>query len=131
MPESVPIRVLSDRRASPDGGEHFHDYVAGQVYTGGSVPPMSASLAAEALREGWGEAIQDGANRKRSEAAPARPGSECLWCGALYTARKQAGGPARRFCCNACRAAFHRGARRWAARELEAGRLDIADLRNA
>ncbi len=55
MPESVPSRVLSDRRASPDGGEHFHNYVAGQVYAGGTVPPMSADLAAEALREGWGE----------------------------------------------------------------------------
>ncbi len=59
------------------------------------------------------------------------PDAACAWCEAPYTARTGRGGPAQRFCSDACRAAFHRGGRRWVARELEAGRLDIADLREA
>ncbi len=135
MSDDGRIRVIVDRRASPDGGEHFHNYVAGQVYAGGTVPPMSADLAAEALREGWGARCDAVPSGDRVDAPCVHPheapGPQCLWCGAPYTVRIGRGGPAQRFCSDACRAAFHRGARRWAASELEAGRLDIADLRNA
>ncbi len=72
MSESVPILVLSDRRASPDGGEHFHNYVAGQVYARGTVPPMSADLAAEALREGWGERCDGAEDSSRVAGARTR-----------------------------------------------------------
>ncbi len=139
MPEAVRILVLVTARASPDGVT-VHTYLAGETYGPDSDPPMQAGLAATFLREGWGERYDgDGGDASREHApapapareAPAGPGSECLWCGAPYTARKGGGGPAQRFCSDACRAAFHRGARRWAVRELEAGRLDIADLRNA
>ncbi len=142
MPEAVRILVLVTARASPDGVT-VHTYLAGETYGPDSDPPMQASLAATFLRESWGERCDgdgdgtDDASRVHAHApAPAReatagPGSECLWCGAPYTARKGGGGPAQRFCSDACRAAFHRGARRWAVRELEAGRLDIADLRTA
>ncbi len=93
MPDDTRILVLSDRRASPDGGEHFHNYVAGQVYARGTVPPMSADLAAEALREGWGERCDEAEIVPRAEhtdgaeAAPCVPAREapagpaCLWCG--------------------------------------------------
>ena len=142
MPESVPIRVLSDRRASPDGGEHFHNYVADRVYSGGTVPPMSADLAAEALREGWGERC-DGAEDSQVHApareAPAGPGPDasCLWCGAAYArratggkpyARRATGGQPQKFCSSACRRACHTAARRWAVREIEAGRLSVANV---
>jgi hypothetical protein len=110
MPDDTRILVLSDRRASPDGGEHFHNYVAGQVYARGTVPPMSVDLAAEALREGWGE-----------------PGPECLWCGGPY-ARRATGGQPQKFCSSACRRACHTAARRWAVREIEAGRLSVANV---
>lgn len=128
MPESVPIRVLSDRRASPDGGEHFHNYVADRVYSGGTVPPMSADLAAEALREGWGERC-DGAEDSQVH-APAREapaGPACLWCGKPY-ARRATGGQPQKFCSSACRRACHTAARRWAVREIEAGRLSVANV---
>ena len=176
--------MLVTTPASPDGVT-VHRYAAGQVYGVDSDPPMPADLAAVFVREGWGEAIEDAANRKRSESqkgipkadkkragtssaitfhvtrtakasasgtnrgaaeepsrvqvhaparapareAPAGPGPECDWCEAPYTARKGRGGPVQRFCSDACRAAFHRAGRRWLARELEAGRLNIADLR--
>ncbi len=113
MPEAVRILVLVTARASPDGVT-VHTYLAGETYGPDSDPPMQAGLAATFLREGWGERYDgDGGDASRVH-APAL-----------------GGGPAQRFCSDACRAAFHRGARRWAVRELEVGRLDIADLRNA
>ncbi len=137
MPDDVRILVLVTTRASPDGAA-VHRYLAGQVYGPETDPRMSADLAAVFVREGWGEAIEDVEGGSRVHAHAAReapvepePAAACLWCGAPYTARSGRGGPVQRFCSDACRAAFHRGARRWAARELEAGRLDITDLRNA
>ena len=131
MSESVPILVLSDRRASPDGGEHVHNYVAGQVYARGTVPPMSADLAAEALREGWGERCDGAEDSSRVQVhAPAREapaGPACLWCGKPY-ARRATGGQPQKFCSSACRRACHTAARRWAVRELEAGRLSVANV---
>ncbi len=144
MPDDVRILVTTTTRASPNGTD-VYPYVAGEVYGVDSDPPMPADLAATFLREGWGERCGgveilsaprdcDDAEDAPCMHAPAREaptesGPECLWCQAPYTARTGRGGPSQRFCSDACRAAFHRGARRWVARELEAGRLDIADLR--
>ena len=123
------VLVTVTTRASPDGTA-VHRYVAGENYGPDSDPPMPAGLAAVFLREGWGVPDdRDQAAPPRVHEEPADPAVACLWCVTPYTARKGGGGPVRRFCSDACRAAFHRGARRWAARELEAGRLDIADLR--
>ena len=139
MPNDGRIRVVISSRASPDGVT-VHTYEAGQVYGPDSDPPMPAGLAGVFVREGWGErcdAVPSGVrvDASRSHApsreAPAGLDAACVWCASPYTARTGHGGPAQRFCSDTCRAAFHRGARRWAARELEAGRLDIADLRNA
>ncbi len=41
---------------------------------------MPAGLAADALREGWGEAIQDGANQKRSNSQKGIPKAEKVTC---------------------------------------------------
>ncbi len=136
--EGTRILVTATTRASPDGVT-VHTYRAGEVYGPDSDPPMPPDLAATFLRERWGERC-DGAEdaclpiRQNFVDLPVEPASPepdaaCVWCQAPYTARKQAGGPVQRFCSDACRAGFHRGARRWVARELEAGRLDIADLR--
>jgi hypothetical protein len=51
----------------------------------------------------------------------------CDWCaGPVETGGR---GSAKRFCSSACRAAFHRAARRWALGELAAGRVTVAQLR--
>ena len=151
MPEGTRILVTKTTRAAPDGLTVYR-YLAGEIYDLDSDPPMPADLAAVFLCEGWGERCgeeelvqktaqvppvepePDAPPRVHVQEAPVEPAPDdaaCLWCGTPYTARKGHGGPAQRFCSDACRAGFHRGARRWAARELEAGRLDIADLRNA
>jgi hypothetical protein len=130
MPETARIRVLITTRASPDGVT-VHTYLAGHAYGPETNPPMPANLAATFLREAWGERCDGDGQDAPAREAPTGPGTECLWCASPYTARTGHGGPVQRFCSDACRAAFHRGARRWAARELEAGRLDIADLREA
>ena len=66
MPDDDRILVLVTTRASPDGTA-VHRYVEGETYGPETDPPMPAGLAATFLREGWGEAIKDAANRKRSE----------------------------------------------------------------
>ena len=129
MGEDLRILVISDRRASPDGGEHFHDYVAGQVYARGTVPPMSPDLAAEAMRDGWGELTDGAEDASRVHADPAEPDASCEWCPEPFTARTARGGPDKRFCSDRCRSAFHRALRRWARREFEAGRVTVSDLR--
>lgn len=54
----------------------------------------------------------------------------CPWCESPFEAR-QSGGSKQRFCSSACRQGFHRAARRYVAREIAAGRLTVARLRNA
>jgi hypothetical protein len=56
--------------------------------------------------------------------------SACDWCETPYRAR-QSGGRGQRFCSERCRRAFHAGVRRWTLDELAAGRLTLADIRNA
>ncbi len=54
-PTPVPtIRMRSTQLGSPDG-HAVHRYEAGATYSGETVPPMSADLAAVFLREGWAE----------------------------------------------------------------------------
>ena len=141
MPKAGQIRVTTTTRASPDGVT-VHRYLAGETYGPDSDPPMPADLAETFFREGWGErcggdgqvppqAVAAPASEPAPAAPPAEPDAACDWCGAPFTAHSGRGGPAKRFCSDAHRAAFHRGGRRWIARELEAGRLDIADLREA
>ncbi len=78
------IRVLEMRRGSPDGVT-VHRYLAGETYGPETQPPMPADLAETFLREGWGEAIKDAANRKRSAAAKKQPRTE--------DGRRLSGGP--------------------------------------
>jgi len=53
----------------------------------------------------------------------------CLRCGEPFKLRLT-GGSAQRFCCDACRAAFHAAARLWALAEIEGGRLTVDQLKN-
>ena len=134
-PEAVRILVLVTTRAAPDGVT-VHLYLAGEVYGPDSDPPMPAALAATFLREGWGERCDGAEDASRVHApAPTReapagpdPDAECLWCGAAF-ARRATGGTAQRFCSGRCRQAFHTAARRYVAREIDEGRLDIPALR--
>ena len=185
----MQVLVNRNQRGSPDGIK-INVYKAGKTYGPTTNPPMAADLATVFLREGWGEAIEDAANRKRGTAAangkrtgkgafrpsdrttiaatgqpertstakasasgtnrgaaedasrvqvhapaPAReapagpdPDSTCLWCAAAY-ARRATGGSAQRFCSAGCRQAFHTEARCYVAREMAAGRLTVASLR--
>lgn len=52
---------------------------------------------------------------------------ECLWCRARLTSAAQR--PAKRFCGDICRTAFHSAARRWAVAAATDGRLPIEELR--
>jgi hypothetical protein len=54
----------------------------------------------------------------------------CAWCGKRFSPRSSGGRP-QRFCRPACRRVCHEAARTWALAELAAGRLTVADLRNA
>ncbi len=133
MPDDVRILVLVTTRASPDGAA-VHRYLAGQVYGPETDPPMPAGLAETFLREGWGEAIEDG-EAGRACTTPAReapagpePAAACLWCRATYR-RRTTGGSVQRFCSARCRSAFHLAARRWALRQIDEGRLEVGSLR--
>ncbi len=62
-----------------------------------------------------------------------RPGGgamECRWCGAAFELRAS-GGSRQRFCSSRCRRAFDSACRIYAAREVDAGRLRVSDLRTA
>lgn len=48
----------------------------------------------------------------------------CLWCGSAFKPR-QSGGSVQRYCSTAHRIALHTAARKWAVREMEAGRLSV------
>ncbi len=49
----------------------------------------------------------------------------CPWCKRAFEPRTGQSGSPKRFCSEACRIAFHRGARLWALREFEAGRAEV------
>jgi hypothetical protein len=53
----------------------------------------------------------------------------CLWCGTTFQPRAD-GGTAQRFCKPACRRAFDHASRAWVRRQVDAGLLSVADLRN-
>ncbi len=136
MPDDV--RILTTTRASPNGTDVYR-YVAGRVYGSDTDPPMPPDLAAVFVREGWGkrcggeqcpEPSHDVTVPAEPEPAapPPEPGAACLWCGAAY-ARQATGGTAQRFCSAGCRQTFHTAARRYVAREIDEGRLEVATLR--
>jgi hypothetical protein len=52
----------------------------------------------------------------------------CSWCGAAFVPRR--GGSPQSFCTAAHRAYYHRAARRWCEREIAAGRLTVAAIRD-
>ncbi len=64
----MQVLVNRNQRGSPDGIK-VNVYKAGKTYGPTTNPPMPADLATVFLREGWGEAIEDAANRKRGTAA--------------------------------------------------------------
>ncbi len=64
----MQVLVNRNQRGSPDGIK-INVYKAGKTYGPTTNPPMPADLATVFLREGWGEAIKDAANRKRGTAA--------------------------------------------------------------
>jgi hypothetical protein len=53
----------------------------------------------------------------------------CFWCGDAFEPHR--GGSRQTFCKAACRASFHREARRWCEREIAEGRLTVESLRTA
>ncbi len=54
----------------------------------------------------------------------------CLWCEAGFEVRATGGRP-QRFCSPDCRRDFFAACRAWAAREFEAGRVSVKDLKGA
>lgn len=54
--------------------------------------------------------------------------SVCHWCSAPFTGHAP-GQHEKRFCSDACRAAFHRGLRRWASAAHDAGMVEVQTLR--
>ncbi len=54
----------------------------------------------------------------------------CLWCNAAFEPRASGGSP-QRFCSALCRRAFDTACRKYAAAEVEAGRLQVSALRMA
>lgn len=54
----------------------------------------------------------------------------CLWCGGPFRARTS-GGSKQCFCAPSCRHAYGSALRRWAAREVEEGRLSLPTLKAA
>jgi len=57
--------------------------------------------------------------------------ARCLWCECELEAQTQRRGSPQRFCDAGCRAAFHKAARQWAVREIEAGRVTVAEIKMA
>jgi hypothetical protein len=53
----------------------------------------------------------------------------CLWCGGVFEPHR--GGSPQTFCGAACRASFHREARRWCNRAIADGRLTVEALRDS
>ena len=54
----------------------------------------------------------------------------CLWCEREFQ-RRTSGGTPQRFCSKGCRYDFHRAARKWAMKAIDAGLLTVASLKNA
>jgi hypothetical protein len=52
----------------------------------------------------------------------------CPWCTRLFRPRR--GGHAQRFCCPACRRAFHGAVRAWVLDRIGSGALTLADIRS-
>ncbi len=119
----APVDGKSESAGAPDPG------AADDVATDNQAVPGDQTDAGAAAPEP--EAAPTAASRVHAHEERAEADAVCEWCDSLYTARAGRGGPAQRFCSDRCRAAFNGALRGWARRELEAGRLDIADLREA
>ena len=57
----------------------------------------------------------------------ARP-VQCPWCGKSFEPRT-VGAYRKRFCSPRCRCAYHAAVRKWGRRELDQGRVTVADLK--
>jgi hypothetical protein len=66
---------------------------------------------------------------EREPNAPQRALS-CLWCERQFL-RRATGGKRQKFCSSECRRRYQFASRCYVARELEAGRVTVADLRAA
>ena len=63
------------------------------------------------------------------ERAAPDPHCACLWCETAFQPRTD-GGTAQRFCKPSCRRAFDQASRAWVRRQVDAGRLSVADLQS-
>ena len=63
------------------------------------------------------------------ERAAPDPSCACSWCGTAFQPRADGGTP-QRFCKPACRRAFDHASRAWVRRQVDAGLLSVADLRD-
>ena len=52
----------------------------------------------------------------------------CPWCGTFFEPRT-VGAHRKRFCSPRCRCAYHGALRKWGQRELDQGRVTVADLK--
>jgi hypothetical protein len=64
------------------------------------------------------------------ERAAPDPSCACLWCGTAFQPRADGGTP-QRFCNRGCRRAFDHAPRAWVRRQVDAGLLSVADLRDS
>ncbi len=53
---------------------------------------------------------------------------ECRWCGCKFQ-RRCTGGSTQRFCSSRCRGAFNTACRIYAGNEVDAGRLQVSELK--
>jgi hypothetical protein len=63
------------------------------------------------------------------ERAAPHPACTCLWCGTTFQPRADGGTP-QRFCNRGCRRALDHASRAWVRRQVDAGLLSVADLRD-
>jgi hypothetical protein len=101
---------------------------------------VSIARKPDRLREARANIDRDAAERARVIRAmtnahvsardrDSRTDRACLWCRRRFKPRRD-GGTAQLFCVKTCRRAFDRAARTWVRREVNAGRLSVAALRN-
>ncbi len=112
----APVDGKSESAGAPDPG------AAGDVATDNQAVPGDQTDAGAAAPEP--EAAPTAASRVHAHEERAEADAECPWCGAAF-ARRATGGQRQKFCSSAHRRACHTAARRWAVREVEAGRLTV------